>query len=106
MGAASERDDLAGAHAFVGGEHDAEAVHRVVHVGRQIDVLADRAQEERLLAIAEPLVIGLVLGVDVLVRPRELAVGVERRVMQPDRSSSSCDCRCRPTRPRSPRSDP
>ena len=42
----SERDDLARANAFVGGEHDAQAVHRVVHVRGQIQVLADRAQQD------------------------------------------------------------
>jgi len=44
-------------------------------VRREIEVVADRAEKERLLAVAEPLVIGLVLGIDVLIRTREVARG-------------------------------
>src|SRR3954447_14073134 len=79
-----ERHDLPGPNALIGRQDDAEAVHRVVHVIGQVDVVADRAQEERLLAIAQPLVIRLVFGADVLVGLDELVGGVERRAMQPE----------------------
>ena len=46
---------------------------------RQIDVLLDGAQQEGLLAIAQPLMIGLVLGVDELVGPDEFVAGVDAR---------------------------
>ena len=51
---------------------------------REVEVFLDRAQEIGLLAIAEPLMIGLVLGVDELVRLHELVVPVDRAVVQPD----------------------
>ena len=75
---------MSGAHAFVGGEHDAQAVDRILHVIRQIDVLLDGAEQERLFAVAQSLMIGLVLGVDQLVRLHELVVLVDVAVVQLD----------------------
>ena len=66
-------------HALIRRQHDPQAVDGVVHVIRQIHVLLNGPQEERLLAIAQPLVIGLVLGVDELVGPDELVVGRRAR---------------------------
>src|SRR4051812_23999553 len=62
-----ELDGTPRANALVGGEHDAQRAHRVVHRAAEIEILADRLEEEGLLAVAELLVVGLVLHVDPLV---------------------------------------
>jgi hypothetical protein len=42
--ASAQRHKFLLAHALVGGEHDAEAVHRILHMVGEVDVLADRVQ--------------------------------------------------------------
>ncbi len=51
-----------------GREADGERAHRVVHVAREIDVLADRLQQIGLLAVAKLLMVRLVRRRDVLGR--------------------------------------
>src|SRR5262249_47033217 len=73
-----QRDGLPFARRPVGGQYDAQAVHRVGQVLGEVQVVADRAQQVLLFAQAEPVVIGpvvvgLVGGVDPLVGARELA---------------------------------
>src|SRR3954470_2107920 len=59
----SERDDLSRSYALVGRQNDGQAFYGVGHVVRQVEILLNRAQQKRLLAIAKSLMIGLVLGV-------------------------------------------
>ena len=66
----SERHDLPGTERLVGSQHDAEALHRVLHVVAEVDVFLDRAEQVFLLAEAQAVVVRLVGGVDPLVRPR------------------------------------
>ena len=76
---------LARPHALVGREHDAQRVDRVLEMIREIDLAADRLQEQPLLALAELLMAGLVLGRVDFVGMGEGAVGVERGVMDAQR---------------------
>ena len=43
---------LPGAHAFVGGEDDAQRVDRVLKMLAEVDLAADRLEEQALLALA------------------------------------------------------
>ncbi len=101
-----ERHDLPRLHALIRRQHDPQAVDGVVHVIRQVHVLLDGPQEERLLPIAQPLVIGFVLGVDELVGPDELVAGSRARCGAGGCSWSSCGCRCRRRPPPRSRSGP
>jgi hypothetical protein len=40
----SDEDNLAGSHRPVGGQHDAQALHRIGHVIGQIEIVVDRLQ--------------------------------------------------------------
>src|SRR6476646_11495788 len=44
----AQRDHLLVLDTLVGGQHDAQAVDRIVHVVLEIDVLADRVEQEQL----------------------------------------------------------
>src|SRR5262249_15367249 len=50
---AVERHDAARADGLVGGEDDPQALHRVVHVRGDVEILVDRPQQETLFAFAE-----------------------------------------------------
>ena len=58
----------AGAEGFVGGEDDAQAVDRILHVIGEIDVVDDGIEEDFLLTGAEAVVIRLFGAVEDLVR--------------------------------------
>ena len=75
---------LAGAHAFVRGEADGERAHGIRHVPGQVDILADRLQQEGLLAVAELLMPGLALHRQHPVRLGKLAVRAGRGAVQAD----------------------
>src|SRR3954464_1794740 len=70
----SERHHLARLDRFVGGDHDAQAGDRILHVVGQIQVLVNRPQQVALLALAQRVMIRLVGHVDALVRPRRVGV--------------------------------
>src|SRR5687767_10294734 len=81
---ASERHHPSRAHGLVGGEHDAERPDGVVHVIRQVEILLDRTQEIKLLALAEGVVVRFVRGADPLVGLRESAIVVQSSMMEQD----------------------
>src|SRR3954470_5697176 len=74
--------DLPRPDALVGGKDDPQAIHRIVHVGREIEVLPDGAEQILLLAVAEPLVIWFILGADQLVGAYEPVLRVDLGVVQ------------------------
>src|SRR6185437_8151432 len=70
----SEIDHLAGLDRPVGGQHDLEALHPVIHVVGEVEVLGDSAQQIALLEFAQLVVVGLAGDVDALVRPAHIGI--------------------------------
>ena len=71
-----------GAGGLVGGEDDAEAVHHVGEMQREVDVVADGAVEVVLFEPTQLVVAGLVAGDDELVLSGERACAVELGVVK------------------------
>ena len=84
-GDSSELDHLPGPHALVGGENDAQRVDRIFKMLAKIDLTTDRLEEQALLALAELLMAGLVLGQFDLIGMGEGAVGFEPGMMNAQR---------------------
>src|SRR5580693_4998633 len=78
---ALESNHLPRPDAFVGGEDDAQRIDRVLEMLAEIDLAADRFEEQALLALAELLMARLVLCRFDLVGMREGAVGFETGMM-------------------------
>jgi hypothetical protein len=73
-----ERHDLPAAHRFIRRDHDPEALHRIIHVIAQVQILRDRPQQKPLLPLAEIVMAGLVGGVDALIRLMGSSPGIYR----------------------------
>src|SRR5216684_3471655 len=79
--ASLQAHDFAAPDALVGGKDDAQRIDRGLVMLGQIDLAADRPQEQPLLPLAEVLMAGFIFGRDEFVRLREAAVRVQSRVM-------------------------
>src|ERR1700677_934484 len=73
---------LPGPYVLVGGEYDAQRVDRVLDVLAEIDLAADRLEEQALLAFTELLMARFFRGRFELVGMREGAVGFEPRMVK------------------------
>ena len=60
-------DNFTPLDALIGGDDDAQAVDRALHVLGKVEVLADRLEQERLLPVAKLLMARFVSHVDPLV---------------------------------------
>src|SRR5229473_3638025 len=79
--ASLQAHDFAAPDALVGGKDDAQRIDRGLVTLGQIDLAADRPQEQPLLPLAEVLMAGFIFGRDEFVRLREAAVRAQSRVM-------------------------